>query len=315
MRTIRVGTRASRLALWQAEHVASLLRTRPEVSRVEVVEFRTKGDRIQHLPLSKIGGKGLFTLEIEEALHERRVDLAVHSLKDLPTILPEGLMLGAVLSREDPLDAYVSPQGIPFGDLPRGARIGTSSLRRRAQLLFHRSDLEIVDLRGNVPTRLEKTERQNLAGTVLARAGLVRLGLEDRITERIASDTILPAPGQGAIGVEIRSDDEEVRSTLEELESPETRAATDAERGFLEGLGGGCQVPIGALAGPDPEDRSRIRLEGIVAEVSGRTLIRGVRSGDRPAARSLGLSLARRLIDEGAGAILASLQDSEREEE
>jgi hydroxymethylbilane synthase len=305
MTRLRIGSRGSRLARWQAEYVASLLRACHADLDVEIVILTTTGDRILDAPLAKIGGKGLFTKEIEEALLDGRIDVAVHSLKDLPTALPEGLALGAVLERHDPSDALVSPAGTRFRDLPRGARIGTSSLRRAAQLLHARPDLKIIALRGNVPTRVEKASTEGLDAIVLARAGLERLDLGARITEVLPFDLLLPAPGQGAVAIEVRAGDAVVVERIEPLEDRGTRAATDAERGFLQALGGGCQVPIGALALPEPD--GRLSLEGMVAEPSGKTLLRSGRSGRETEAAALGAAVAADLVARGAGGILEAL--------
>jgi hydroxymethylbilane synthase len=304
---IRIGTRGSRLALWQAEHVAGRLRDAHPDLEVAIETIRTTGDRILDAPLARIGGKGLFTKEIEEALLDGRVDVAVHSLKDLPTTLPEGLGLGAVLSRHDPSDVLVSAGGRGLAELPDGARIGTSSLRRRAQLLHARPGLEVVDVRGNVPTRLEKAASGAVDAVVLARAGVERLGLGERITEVLPAETILPAPGQGAVGIEVRQGDEPTLERLRGLEDEATRAATDAERAFLEALGGGCQVPIAALAVPPPDDPGALRLEGMVADVTGVRMLRGTRAAEIGQAHALGRALAIELIGRGASEILAEL--------
>lgn len=312
MTRLRIGTRGSQLARWQAGRVASMFEAEHAHLDVEIVIVTTTGDRILDAPLAKIGGKGLFTKEIEEALLEGRIDLAVHSLKDLPTTLPDGLALGAVLERHDPSDAWVSPAGRRFRDLPRGGRIGTSSLRRSAQLLHARPDLEIRPLRGNVPTRVEKAGLEGLDGIVLARAGLERLDLGNRITEVFSYDLLLPAPGQGAIGIEVRAGDAEVAARVAPLEDRATRAATEAEREFLRALGGGCQVPIGALARVD--ENGRLVLDGMVAEPSGKRLLRDRRTGSPDHAASLGAALAADLVARGAGAILEAMAPDSRAE-
>jgi hydroxymethylbilane synthase len=304
---LRIGTRGSRLAMWQAEHVAGLLREAHPDLEVTIETIRTTGDRILDAPLARIGGKGLFTKEIEETLLDGRVDVAVHSLKDLPTALPAGLGLGAVLSRHDPSDVLISAGGRGLGSLPDGARIGTSSLRRRAQLLHARPGLEIVDVRGNVPTRLEKAASGEVDAVVLARAGVERLGLGDRITEVLSDETILPAPGQGAVGVEVREGDWPTLGRLRGLEDGATRAATDAERAFLEALGGGCQVPIAALARPEPDEPGWLRLEGMVADPAGVRMLRGSRAAAIGEAHAMGRALAIELIGRGAAEILAEL--------
>ncbi len=303
-RALRIGSRGSDLARWQAEHVASRIQGILPDARIEIAIVVTTGDRILDAPLAKIGGKGLFTKEIEEALIHGTVDLAVHSLKDLPTTLNAGLFLGAVLSRTDPRDALVSRDGRRFAELRAGARIGTSSLRRRAQLLHARRDLEVHDLRGNVPTRVKKAGTGEFDAIVLARAGLERLGLLGAATEILSTDAILPAPGQGALGIEIREDDTGLARLLERLEDAGTRAETDAERAFLSALGGGCQVPVGALARARGAD---LLLEGLVAEPDGSILLRGRREGSSRDARGIGEALAGELISRGAGAILRGL--------
>jgi hydroxymethylbilane synthase len=313
MTMIRIGSRGSDLARWQANHVTALLRAAEPGLEVEIIIISTTGDRILDTPLAKIGGKGLFTKEIEEALLDRRCDLAVHSLKDLPTDLPDGLSLGAVISRTDPSDALISARGERFAELPRGARIGTSSLRRQAQLLHTRPDLRVETLRGNVPTRVRKGTSGEFDAVVLARAGLERLGLLAAVSEVLAFDLLLPAPGQGALGIEIRAADASMARLLSRLEDPSTRAATDAERGFLHALGGGCQVPVGAHARPDPADPARLTLDGMVADPGGRTLLRGRRSGAMAEAASIGAGLAAELIERGASAILEALRADGRE--
>jgi hydroxymethylbilane synthase len=272
---------------------------------VEIIVIVTTGDRILDAPLSRIGGKGLFTKEIEEALLDGRVDLAVHSLKDLPTTLPAGLALGAVLSRHEPSDALISARGERFSDLPRSARIGTSSLRRRAQVLHARPDLVVETIRGNVPTRLKRAAAGDMDAVILARAGVERLGLGAHITEILSAELLLPAPGQGAIGIEIRTDDTRVQGLLAGLQDPATRAAVDAERAFLRALGGGCQVPVGALARVEGAD---LHLDGMVADPDGVRLLRGTRAGRAADAESVGERLAQELVGLGAAEILAEVE-------
>jgi hydroxymethylbilane synthase len=299
---LRVGTRGSQLAVWQADRVIERLAALG--AQAERVLVRTTGDRILDAPLSKIGDKGLFTKELEERLVDGTIDVAVHSLKDLPTNVPEGLVLGAVLEREDPSDALVCPGGQRLAELPRGARVGTSSLRRRAQLLALRPDLDVRDLRGNVPTRLSKVERGEYDAAVMARAGLVRLGLGSRITETIDLALVLPAVGQGAIAVEARAEDPRTATWLGALDHRPTHLATVAERALLGRLEGGCQVPIGALAtweGPE------LRLRGLVADLDGQRIVRGSRVGcvaTTEDAREVGERLAELLLVEGGDLIL-----------
>jgi hydroxymethylbilane synthase len=305
---LRVGTRGSRLALWQADHVAARLRAAQPGLAVETVVITTKGDRAVDTALSKVGDKGLFTRELEEALREGRIDVAVHSLKDLPTELPADLVVGAVLEREDPRDALVGRTEGGLAGLPRGARVGTSSLRRRAQLLVQRPDLCVVDLRGNVPTRLAKVERGDCDAAVLALAGLYRLGLESAVAAVIEPQELLPAVGQGAIAVQSRARDGRTAPCLAALDHTPTRLATWAERAFLARLEGGCQVPIGALA---TLAEGRLRLRGLVADVDGSVVLRGTLEApveDEPAAARLGERVAEQLLAAGATAVLARVR-------
>ena len=306
--TLRVGTRGSRLALWQADHVVARLRAGHAGLGVERVIVRTLGDKRPEAALAAIGGRGAFTREIEDALRRGTIDVAVHSLKDLPTGTAEGLELGAVLVREDPRDALLSKVAPSLQALPEGARIGTSSLRRRAQLLALRADLRVIDLRGNVPTRLEKLERGECDAIVLARAGLLRLGLEGRIAEVFEPEALLPAAGQGAIAVQIRAGEPEVAGLLAPLDHEPTRLATAAERALLARLEGGCQVPVGALgtlAG------RRLTLRGLVADVEGGEVVRDSEArdvGGEAEARALGEALGERLLRQGAAPILARVR-------
>jgi hydroxymethylbilane synthase len=244
-----IGTRGSRLALWQTNHVADLLRAAAPGLTVEILTISTRGDRILDRPLPEIGGKGLFTEELERALRDRTIDLAVHSLKDLPVQDPDGLVVGAIPKRATPNDALIARDASSLDDLREGAKVGTSSLRRKAQLLIKRPDLQIVDLRGNVETRIAKVlERNEIDAAVLACAGLERLDLGHVISQVLSPDVMLPAPGQGALGIQCRDDDTELIALLAKLDHASTRAAVTAERALLEGLGGGCSAPIGALA-------------------------------------------------------------------
>ena len=300
-----IGSRGSPLARWRAEHTAALLRERHPELTVEVIIIVTTGDRILDAPLSRIGGKGIFTKEIEDALLDGRIDVAVHSLKDLPTTLPAELALGAVLSRHEPNDALISARGERFADLPPGARIGTSSLRSRAQVLHARPDLAVETIRGNVPTRLKRAVAGDMDAVILARAGVERLGLGAHITEILSPELFLPAPGQGAIGIEIRRQDKRVQGLLAGLQDPATRAAVDAERAFLRALGGGCQVPVGALARVDGAD---LHLDGMVADPDGVRLLHGTRVGRADEAEAVGERLAQELIGLGAAEILAEVE-------
>jgi len=306
-RTLRIATRKSQLALWQAEHVAALLRQAHAGLEVELLPMSTKGDRIQDRSLAAIGGKGLFIKELETALEEERADLAVHSMKDVPAEMPRGFSIAALLTRADPRDALISPQGRSIAELPHGARLGTSSLRRQAQLLAARPDLRIEPLRGNVDTRLKRLDHAELDAIVLACAGLIRLGLESRITARIDPRLSLPAVGQGVIGIECRADDASTNALLKALDDAPTRAAVEAERAFARRLGGSCQSPIAALA---RVDQDRLTLEGLVAEPDGSRVLRDTLVGATAHAERLGEELAERVMAAGAGELLQRLRAS-----
>jgi hydroxymethylbilane synthase len=302
---LRIGTRASALALWQARHVESLLRALPGAPPVELVPIATTGDLRTDVPLWAVRGRAFFTKEIDRALLDGRIDVAVHSLKDLPTAMEPGLALAAVLMREDPRDALVSRTGVSLSQLPAGARIGTSSLRRRAFLARARGDLTLLELRGNVPTRLERLDRGDYDAIVLAAAGLKRLGLDGRITQHLAATEFPPAVSQGAIGVCTRADDRHSREWLRPLDHAATRLATTAERALLERIEGGCQVPLGALATPTG---TGIHLHAAVCALDGSQRLSA--SGDADAteagAAELGLRLAAELIAQGAGSLIAA---------
>lgn len=302
---LRIATRKSRLALWQAEHVAARLRAAHAGLAIELLPISTKGDRIQDRSLAAIGGKGLFIKELEVALEERRAEVAVHSMKDVPSDLPAGFSIGAVLPRADSLDALLTPKARGITDLPRGARLGTSSLRRQAQLLAARPDLRIETLRGNVDTRLKRLDDGALDAIVLACAGLARLGFESRITARLAPEVCLPAVGQGIIGIECRHDDAPTLALLAALEHAPTRAAMDAERAFAARLGGSCSSPIAAHAIIVDD---RLDLAGLVAEPDGSRLLRDSISGSAEEARALGERLADRMLATGAKTLLERLR-------
>ena len=309
-RRLRIGTRGSALALWQTERVRSLLARAG--SDAERVEIKTTGDLVPDVPLSRIGSRALFTKQIDDALLEERVDLAVHSLKDLPTRLPAGIAIGAVGEREDARDALVGRGTLSWESLPHGAVVGTSSLRRRAQLLYHRPDLAVVDLRGNGDTRLAKLDSNSQwTAIVLATAGLVRLGLEQRIGERLPSDLLLPAPGQGALAITVREDDADVLGAVRTaVHHHETAVMIAAERGFLARLEGGCQVPIAAYA-QRQQGGPGVHLHGRVVSPDGRTLIEARQTTPGTSeedAAHLGASLADELLDQGAGDILSGAQ-------
>ena len=304
---LRIATRQSLLALWQAEHAAALLRRAHPGIQVALMPMSTKGDRILDRSLAAIGGKGLFIKELEAALEDRRADLAVHSMKDVPGDLPAGLVIAAVLPRVDARDALVSLSARALEDLPLGARLGTSSLRRQAQLLAARPDLAIEALRGNVDTRLKRLDAGELDAIVLACAGLIRLGLESRISARLDPKISLPAVGQGVIGIECRADDLKSRGVLEALNDAATRKAVDAERAFARRLGGSCQSPIAAYA---QVAQDRLTLEGLVAEPDGSRILRDTVSGSASNPEILGVELAQRLLAVGAGELLQRLRSA-----
>lgn len=304
---ISFGSRESALARWQTGHAGRLLEAAHPGTRIEVEWIQTTGDRITDVPLAKIGDKGLFTKELDRAILDGRVDAAVHSLKDVPTRLDPGLEIGAILEREDPRDAWIPAPGRPasFAALPAGATVGTSSLRRRSQLLHLRPDLEVVDLRGNLDTRMDKVRRGAMDAIILALAGLRRLGWEGEVGETLDPPTWLPAAGQGAIAVVMRAGDSETAELLAALDHAPTRAAVAAERTFLAALEGGCQIPIGALAGTTG---GRFRLAGFVGSIDGRDLLRGEIEGSPDEAVGLGERLARELIGQGADTILRAVR-------
>jgi len=298
-----IGSRGSQLALWQTNFVKTNLENRFPDKSFEIKIIRTTGDDQLESALSKIGDKGVFTRQIEAELLTGGIDLAVHSLKDLQTEQPQGLKIGAVCEREVPNDALVSKQGVSIDDLPRNAKVATGSLRRRSQLLHHRPDLEIAEIRGNVPTRLKKFDESNLDGVILAYAGLKRLGFESRISEVIPFNIMVPAVGQGAIAVEVREKDKQTIEILEKLEHRQTRVCVTAERAFLRTLEGGCQVPIGAYAFLEG---GQIVLEGVVGSLDGTMVFREKTTGRD--AESLGTDLAEALIEKGAGRLLEEIR-------
>ena len=300
-RAVRIATRQSPLALWQARHVSALLKERHSGLEVSLVEMTTEGDRFLSAPLSAVGGKGLFVKEIEQCLIDGRADIAVHSLKDMTSVLPEGLMLAAVPQREDPRDAFCSPTGLTLDRLPQGAKVGTSSLRRSCILRSRRPDLEIVSLRGNVQTRLQKTKDLGLAGAMLANAGLKRLGLEREITEVLSPDVSLPAVGQGVLAIQCRTNDAEGRALLAPLEDALTRIAVTAERALLAKLEGGCTVP---MAGHATVTDGGVHLRGFVGKPDGSKVVAGEVRGPVSNAHALGEALAEDLLSLGAQEIL-----------
>ncbi len=323
---IRIGTRGSQLALWQAHHIADLLRHAGHEVAIEVI--RTTGDRLQEVTFAEVGTKGMFTLEIEEALAAGRIDLAVHSLKDLPTTLPAGFVLAATPARVDPRDVLVSVQHSSLAALPTGARLGTSSLRRRAQLLALRPDIKAVEFRGNVDTRLRKLADGQVDAILLAAAGLDRLEKTEWLRERIAPEQICPSAGQGALGLEAREDDRATLAALRFLDDPATRFAVTAERAALAALGGGCQVPVGvhcrsvASANHFANSCSDWQILAVVADPSGQPLLRAERTlthdssvpdSAAPDPIALGQSVARQLLDQGAAELLARAENSSQE--
>lgn len=310
---IVIGTRGSALALWQAEKVAGLLKEAHPGLLVELEVIQTKGDKVLDLALSKIGDKGLFTKELENALFDRRADLAVHSLKDMQTLLPGGLALACITERAEPEDALVARTGMRLETLPEGARVATGSLRRRAQLLAMRPDLQIEEVRGNVGTRLERYREHGWDGMILARAGLVRLGLEREIAEVIPPDVMIPAVGQGALGIETRADDLETIELLGAIAHRPTRITSELERAFLRRLEGGCQAPIGAYATTTTreDDRVDITLTGFVSSLDGTNAMRDQVTAtidvNHPEPGHHGLELAEKMLTKGAAEILAAL--------
>ncbi|MEK6589994.1 MAG: hydroxymethylbilane synthase [Nitrospinota bacterium] len=309
MKKIRIGTRGSQLALWQANWVKDTLEDWYPDLEIEIQKIKTTGDKILDAPLSKVGGKGLFVKEIEEALIDKRIDIAIHSMKDVPTDLPEGLCISAIAEREDPRDALISRDGIKLKELKKGARIGTSSLRRQVQLLNFRSDFEIEQLRGNLDTRINKLIARDLDAIIVAAAGVKRMGWEKKITEYLPYKIFLPAIGQGAIGIETRESDNKIKGMIERFNHRETSLCIKAERSFLKRLGGGCQVPIAALG---TINKGGLKLEGMVSSIDGKILYRDSEEACSEQSEpnrvdwveSLGIRLAERLLRRGADKVL-----------
>ena len=299
-----IGTRGSKLALWQAEHIAGRIRARYPEIEVTLKKIVTTGDKILDVPLAKIGGKGLFTKELENAMLSGEIDLAVHSLKDMPTELPEGLMLAAITTRADASDAFVSLRYKSLDALPQGAKVGTSSLRRRAQILKYRPDLQTIDLRGNLDTRIKKLENQEMDAIILATAGLKRLGLEQYITQILPIEICLPAVGQGALAIETRQADAEVLSVLEFLNDSDTIAAVTAERAYLREVQGGCQVPVGVHGEVNGD---QLLLEATILKIDGTREVREQICGCCSEAEELGIKLAQKMLAAGGKEILDEL--------
>jgi len=298
---IKIGTRGSKLALTQAEWVKDRLIQKNPYLNVSLIKIKTTGDKIQDAPLAKIGGKGLFVKEIEEALLDRKIDIAVHSVKDVPTELPNGLQLSVITKREDPRDVLISRNGLTLEDLPPGSTIGTSSLRRQVQLINLRKDFNVVPLRGNLDTRLKKLVSGDLNAIIVALAGVKRLGLENMITEIIPIELIIPAIGQGALGIEIRIGDEEIEKEIQFLNDEESFISISAERAFLKRLGGGCQVPIAAFGRIEGDS---LRLDAMIGSTDGRIILKKHLKGNPKRAESLGIELAEKFLEEGAKEIL-----------
>jgi len=308
--TVRIGTRGSKLALWQANWVASAIKADLTSISTELVIIKTKGDKVQDVPLAQIGGKALFIKEIEEALLNGSIDIAVHSMKDMPAEMPDGLCMGAIPEREITADVLISKNGFKLAELKAGSRIGTGSLRRRALLRYARPDILVVPLRGNLDTRIKKLETENLSGIILAAAGMKRMGWEGKISEYLDETVMLPAVGQGALCIEIRQYDTATEKTISHLDHYHTRAAVTAERSFLNQLGGSCHVPVAALG---KVKNDRLILEGLVADIDGKTLIRDSISGSVSTPEIIGFSLAERLISKGAESILERVEEREED--
>ncbi|UCD71366.1 MAG: hydroxymethylbilane synthase [Syntrophobacterales bacterium] len=309
MMVIRIGTRGSPLAVWQANWVQERLTQAHPRLNISLIKIKTKGDKLIDVNLEKVGGKGLFVKEIEEELLGGQIDLAVHSMKDVPVQLPKGLHIRSIPRREDPGDVLISRDHLTLEELPLGAKIGTSSLRRKAQLLSYRPDFHIVPLRGNVDTRLRKLDSMGLDGIVLAAAGVKRMRLEGSISQSISPEVCLPAIGQGALGIETRIADEEVNQYLGILDHEATHMSVIAERAFLRRLEGGCQVPVAALGGVS--DRGMLMLKGLVGTLDGRKLIKGGIEGEIEKAEELGMDLAESLLSQGADEVLREIYERE----
>jgi len=303
-----VGSRRSELAITQTNWVINQLKALNLPYEFEMKEIVTKGDKILNVTLSKVGGKGLFVKEIEQALLDGTIDFAVHSMKDMPAEMPPGLILAAVPEREDPRDCLISNQGYTIDTLPKGAKVGTSSLRRAAQMLSYRSDLQIESIRGNIQTRLKKMHTEGLDAILLAAAGIKRMGWEEKVTQYLDVDLFIPAVGQGALGIQAREEDEETLTLLKQIDHPSTKYLVTAERAFLDRLEGGCQIPIGAYA-RWVEDQ--LHLVGIVASPDGKRVIKADGTADKQNAEQLGRNVAEQCINKGADQILSYLKGEE----
>ena len=306
-RKIKIGSRGSPLALWQANWIKDQLESRNPDIPVEIVIIKTSGDKIQDVPLAKIGGKGLFVKELEEALLRKDVDFAVHSMKDMPIKFPFALCIASVTKRENPFDALISRNNIKLNDLPKGAKIGTGSLRRASQLLHYRPNLNLIPLRGNVETRIKKLETEGLDAIILATAGLIRLGWGDKISEIISPEILLPAMGQGAVGIEARKHDVDNQILLADMDDENTHLALDAERAVVTQLEGGCNVPIGAFA---TIEGNEMTLRGLVASLDGKTLYKKELKGDKVNAVALGNEMGNALLDMGGDKIMHEINST-----
>jgi hydroxymethylbilane synthase len=304
---IHIGTRASLLALWQANWIKDTLEEQNAGLKVELIKIKTTGDKILDVPLAKVGGKGLFVKEIEDALLSNKIDLAVHSMKDVPTDLPEGLHIASITEREDPRDALLSRGGCKMKELPHHAKVGTSSLRRQAQILNVRPDFKINQLRGNLDTRIKKLTTKELDAVILAAAGIRRMGWTDKITEYIPTEVCLPAIGQGAVGIETRVHDEVINALVSRLNHVPTSIAVRAERAFLKRLEGGCQVPIAAFGEINGKN---IKLRGLVGRIDGSEIIKDSLEGSVDRGEEMGRELAEKLLSMGAGEILSEVYGS-----
>lgn len=304
-KVIKIGSRDSALAMWQSEFVVAQLEKITDEYTFEIVPVKTKGDKILNVSLAKVGDKGLFTKELEQAMLDGETDLAVHSMKDVPTNLVEGLIIGSILKREDPRDVIISPHGYTFETLPLGAKVGTSSLRRKAQIQNLRPDLKICDVRGNLNTRMRKMHEENFDALILAAAGVIRMGWSEEISEYLPIDLSLPAVSQGAIGIECRADDAEILELISKINDPTTAICVQAERALLRALEGGCQIPIAAHAVIENE---QIYLKGLVASLDGKRVIRRDIRGSVDEAEDLGIKLAANLSALGADEILAEIR-------
>lgn len=304
---LKLGTRGSKLAIWQAEWISSLLRQHYPGIELQIVPISTKGDRILDSPLSKIGGKGLFIKELEEALFKGEIDIAIHSAKDIPAELPEGMQISAFTCRENPLDVIISHNALKLDALPSGALIGTSSMRRKCQVLAYRRDLKVRDLRGNLDTRLRKLQQGEYDAIIVAAAGMIRLGFQDQITEYVSPEILMPAVAQGTIAIETCADREDINLCLKPLDHYHTRLAVTAERAFLKAVQGGCQIPVAAHA---TVSNTGIGISARISDLEGTQILEDQQSGGFGEANKIGEILAKRLLDAGGAQILEKILSS-----